>query len=140
MMDQHVRIVSAIVILLALISLTLLLRRLGIVEEHHRKVFSKLITQITLPALILFSMARAELLLSEVELALIMFLAVLICLALGWLIGRTLELDRSRMALSSWPPALATRRFWVSPWSAKSSPKKKCACNPGAIPIRYQNH
>ena len=97
MMDQHFRIVSAIVILLALIFFTILLRRLGIIEEQHGKLFSKLITQITLPALILFSMARAELLFSEVELALIMFLASLFCLTLGWLIGRALGLERAKM-------------------------------------------
>ena len=121
MMDQHFRIVSAIVILLALIFFTILLRRLGIIEEQHGKLFSKLITQITLPALILFSMARAELLFSEVELALIMFLASLFSSHWAGSSGGRSDWNARKWALSFWSPGLAARRCWVSPWSAKSS-------------------
>lgn len=95
-MDEHLRAVSAIVILLLLICLAVLLRRLGVVDEHHGKTFSRLVTQVTLPALILFSMARAEVLFSEIELALAMMAAGLLCLGLGWGIARALALERAK--------------------------------------------
>ena len=95
-MDIHARIVSSITILLALIALALLLKRIGLVAEHHGEVFSKLITRITLPALILFSLARTEVLVTEIELALIFAAATVVCLGGGWLAARLLELDRAR--------------------------------------------
>lgn len=95
-MDEHLRAISAILVLLLLVSLAVLLRRVGVIEEHHGKTFSRLVTQVTLPALILFSMARADVLPSEVELALGMLAASLGCLGLGWVIARSLKLDRAR--------------------------------------------
>ena len=93
-MDVHARIVSSIAILLALIALAVLLKRIGLVSEHRGEVFSKLITRITLPALILFSLARTEVLVTEVELAMIFAGATVVCLACGWLIARMLRLDQ----------------------------------------------
>ena len=95
-MDLHARIVSSIAILLALIGFAALLRRTGLVTERHGEIFSKLITRITLPALILFSLARTEVRLTDVELALIFAGATLVCLILGWLIARSLRLDSAR--------------------------------------------
>lgn len=95
-MDIHVRIISSILILLALIALALLIKRVGLVTEHRGEVFSKLITRITLPALILFSLARTEVLLTEVELALIFAGVTVVCLTFGWAIARMLKLDRAR--------------------------------------------
>ena len=94
-MDIHARIVSSIVILLALIGLALVLKSIGLVTEHHGKIFSKLITHITLPALILFSLARTEVLVTEVELAMLFAAVTVVCLACGWLIARLLNLDRA---------------------------------------------
>jgi len=95
-MDVHARIVSSIAILLALIGLAVLLKRIGLVAEHHGEVFSKLITRITLPALILFSLARTEVLPTDFELAMIFAAVTVVCLTCGWLIARLLNLDRPR--------------------------------------------
>lgn len=95
-MDVHFRIISSIVILLALICLAMLLKRFKVLDEHQGRLFSKLVTHLTLPALIFVSLANTELLWSEGELALIMIIVTLICLALGWLVARMLRLDGPR--------------------------------------------
>ncbi|MDA7947516.1 MAG: AEC family transporter [Hyphomicrobiaceae bacterium] len=96
-MDIHFRIVSSIVVLLALIGLAMLLRRVGLLSERDGEIFSKLITSVTLPALIFVSMARTELHWAELELAGFMAIATLICLALGWVVGRLLKADAPAM-------------------------------------------
>lgn len=60
-MDIHLRIVTSILILLVLISLAVALKRRNIVEESHGRAFSKMITEVTLPALIFFSIVRTGL-------------------------------------------------------------------------------
>ena len=92
-MDIHLRIVSAILVLLALISFAMMLRRVGLLEEHHGEIFSKLVTNVTLPALVFVSLARRELHLAELELAGLMAIATLLCLALGWVIARLVRAD-----------------------------------------------
>ena len=59
-MDVHSRIVSSILVLLALICFAMFLRRIGLLDERDGEIFSKLITNVTLPALIFLSMARTE--------------------------------------------------------------------------------
>ena len=54
-MTQDLRAVTAIAVLLALILLALLLKRLGLLEEAHGKVISRLVTHVTLPAIVLVS-------------------------------------------------------------------------------------
>ena len=108
-MDDHIRIVSSIVVLLLLICVTLLFKRIGLLQESDGAVFSKMITNITLPALIFFSMARTEILWEETELALIMFVVSLVCLFLGWVIARTLKLPAERMG-----PVILTTGFGSS--------------------------
>jgi malate permease and related proteins len=97
-MSETLRAVAAIAALLALILLALLLKRLGLLEEAHGKVISRLVTEVTLPAIVLVSLSRSRILWNELELALIMLGAGLTCLALGWLIARLLRLGRPQTA------------------------------------------
>jgi hypothetical protein len=96
-MEMHLRVVASIVILVALICLAMLLRRLSLLEEGHGKVFSRLVTHVTLPALIFASLARTSIPWDEILLAFYMFAAELICLSLGWAIARIMKLDAPRM-------------------------------------------
>ncbi len=96
-MDIHFRIVSSIIVLLLLICFAMLLRRVGLLDEDDGEIFSRLITNVTLPALIFVSMARTELHWAELELAGFMAIATLICLALGWVFGRLLKADAPAM-------------------------------------------
>ena len=95
-MDYHLRIVSSMGSLLVLFCLAMAFKRSGLLDDNHGKLFSKLVTQVTLPGLIFFSLAHSKLLWSEAELALIMLIVTLICLCLGWLVARTLKLDGPR--------------------------------------------
>ncbi len=86
-------IISAIGSLLVLLCLTLTLRRIGLLNDEHGKLFSLLVTRVTLPALIFYSLNHSHLLWSEAELALIMSLVTVGCLFLGWICARALKLD-----------------------------------------------
>jgi len=97
-MTEDLRAVTAIAVLLALILLALLLKRFGLLEEAHGKVISRVVTHVTLPAIVLVSLSRSRILWDELGLALIMLGAGLVCLALGWLIARLLRLDRPQTA------------------------------------------
>jgi predicted permease len=97
-MTEDLRAVTAIAVLLALILLAQLLKRFGLLEEAHGKVISRLVTHVTLPAIVLVSLSSSRILWDELELALIMLSAGLICLALGRLIARLLRLDRPQTA------------------------------------------
>ena len=91
-------VVSAIVGLFALLGLVLTLKRAGLLSESHGKLFSQLVTRVTLPALIFHSLNKSHLVWSEAEISLVMLLVTLICLFLGWLVARGLNLDGPQKA------------------------------------------
>jgi malate permease and related proteins len=95
-MDFHIHILSSMGSLLALFLLAMAFKRIGILSEDSGKLFSRLVTQVTLPALIFFSLVHSKVLWSEAELALVMLMVTLVCLLLGWLVAVWLKLDGSR--------------------------------------------
>jgi predicted permease len=96
-MDIHLRVLVSIAVLLGLVCLAMLLRRLGVVKAEQGKLFASLVMDVTLPALIFTSLARQPLQWREGLLALVMFSAEVLCLALAWLLGRALRLSRPQM-------------------------------------------
>lgn len=92
-MTEDLRAVTAIAVLLALILFAMLLKRIGLMEEAQGKVISKLVTHVTLPAIVLVSLSRSRFHFDELGLAMIMLGAGLACLLLGWVIARLLRLD-----------------------------------------------
>lgn len=50
--------IQAIVVIFGLILLAMGLRRLGLVQEDYAQIFARLVTEITLPALIFISIAK----------------------------------------------------------------------------------
>ncbi|MFZ9938579.1 MAG: AEC family transporter [Luteolibacter sp.] len=86
-------VVSAIIGLFALLSLVLTLKRTGLLNPSHGQLFSQLVTRVTLPALIFHSLNKSHLVWSEAEISLVMLLVTLVCLVLGWLVARGLNLD-----------------------------------------------
>lgn len=96
-MDIHLRVLASIAVLLGLICLVVLLRRLGVVKAEQGKLFANLVMDVTLPALIFTSLARQPLEWREGLLALVMFGAEMLCLALAWLLGRILRLSHPQM-------------------------------------------
>ena len=92
-MSIELRIVSSIAVLVALIALIMMLRRIGMLHEDHGKLFSSLITNVTLPALVFYSLSRTQILASEAHLAAIMMGAGALCLVAGWGVARALRLE-----------------------------------------------
>lgn len=96
-MDFQVRVLSSIAVLVGLICLAVLLRKLKVLEESHGALFAKLVSQVTLPATIFVYLVEQPIPWQETQLAGIMFLAEVACLALAWFVGRWFSLDRPRM-------------------------------------------
>ena len=95
-MSEDLRAVSAIAVLLALILFAMLLKRIGLLEQAHGRVMSRIVTNVTLPAVVLVSLSRSRILWSDLDLALIMLGAGLVCLAIGWMITRLLRLQEKQ--------------------------------------------
>ena len=74
-MALYQQLISSIAVLAGLIGLAMFLRWIGIIKEEDGQIFSKLVTQITLPALIFVSLAKTSIDWSEGFLVLIMFVA-----------------------------------------------------------------
>ncbi|MGD2021518.1 MAG: hypothetical protein PVJ47_10710 [Thiohalocapsa sp.] len=55
-MDIQTRVLTSILVLLALILLVVGLRRIGLIKEAHGPVFATLVTRVTLPALTVVTM------------------------------------------------------------------------------------
>ncbi len=91
-MNLHAQVLASVTVLVLLICLAVLLRRTGVVQEENGRAFAKLVTHVTLPALIFSSLARASILPSEAVLAACMLGAELLCLGLGWGIATALRL------------------------------------------------
>ncbi|MGE4553531.1 MAG: AEC family transporter, partial [Desulfovibrionaceae bacterium] len=72
------------------------LRRLGLISAEHGPLLGRLVTQVTLPALIFSTLATTRLAWSESMLAGVMLLAEAACLGLAWLAARALRLDGPR--------------------------------------------
>lgn len=93
-MTIYARLITSVAILLGLICFASFLRHKGFIKEEHGGIFAKLVTHATLPALIFVSLAHTTIIWSQAWLALIMLVAELLALGLGWLAARILKLDR----------------------------------------------
>ena len=100
-MDIQTKVISSFAVLVALICLAMMLRRLGLVKEEHGALFSKLVTHVTLPALIFVSLAKSILHWEYALLALIMLAAEIACLVLAWLVGRQMRLPPPQLGALS---------------------------------------
>jgi len=86
--------IQAIIVLIALISLGMLLRRSGMLREEHSSVLANLVTNVTLPALIFTSLAKHPIGKEQVLLALVMIVAEIVCIFLAMIAGNLLKLSR----------------------------------------------
>lgn len=84
--------VSSIIVLVVIILLAVFLKHLKLIRGEHAPVFSKLVTTVTLPALIFHSLAHATLYWEYAVLALVMLAAEVLSLILAWFIGKRLQL------------------------------------------------
>lgn len=92
-MTIHERIFTSIAVLLALICLGAGLRRVDVFRREHGSLLARLATEVTLPALIFWSLATSSILRDELVLAGLMAGSVLAAVAAGWLATRLLRLE-----------------------------------------------
>lgn len=92
-MDIYAKVVTSIAVLVALICFAMLLRKAKLFEEKHGQIFSKLVTQVTLPSLIFVSLAKTKVQMAYCDLALVMLGAELACLVLAWVAAKFLKLS-----------------------------------------------
>ena len=83
-------------VLVTLILLCYFLRRAGVVKEEHGAIFSKMITQVTLPAVIFIAMSEREIRADKLLLPAVIIVAEVACGLLAWGIGASLKLSRPR--------------------------------------------
>lgn len=94
-MPMTTRLIASIVVLLGLICLAAFLRSRGVLKEEQGGAFAKLVTHVTLPALIFVSLAGTPIHWGEAWLALIMLGAELAALCLGWMAATALRMSRA---------------------------------------------
>ncbi len=97
-MSEGLSAVLAIATLLALILFALLLKCRGFLEEAHGRVISRVVTNVTLPAIVLVTLSRSRIQWNEFGLAAVMLGAGVVCLTLGWLIARWFRLPGPQAA------------------------------------------
>ena len=98
---MFIKTVSSVIVLVAIILIAVFLKHLKLIKGEHAPVFSKLVTTVTLPALIFHSLAHATLYWEYAILALVMLAAEVLSLILAWCIGKRLRLAPPNLALSS---------------------------------------
>ena len=89
---MFIQTVSSIIVLVAVILIAVFLKHLKLIRGEHAPIFSKLVTSVTLPALIFHSLAHATLYWEYALLALVMLAAEILSLTLAWFIGKRLQL------------------------------------------------
>jgi len=87
----------SILVLGAVILLVMFLRKQGIVKEENGVLFARLVTTVTLPALIFDSLSNSSLEWQYILLFVYMIIIEVILLLIAWGVGNILKLDRGRM-------------------------------------------
>ena len=96
-MNYFYALLGSLFILVALVLLTLLLRKCSILSTEHQTLFSKLVTDFALPALIFLNLSKQTFELEKLLPALIMMGTILIASSLGFAAGKLLKLDRKSL-------------------------------------------
>lgn len=96
-MNIYMHTLTSILVLAAIISLIVLLRNRGMLKQENGVLFSKLVTQVTLPAIIFYALSHSVLEWKYLLLFLIMIASAIVMLAIAWLIGKSIKLPHPQM-------------------------------------------
>lgn len=96
-MNIYMHTLTSILVLAAIISLIVLLRNRGMLKQENGVLFSKLVTQVTLPAIIFYALSHSVLEWKYLLLFLIMIASAIVMLAIAWLIGKSIKLAHPQM-------------------------------------------
>ena len=96
-MDIYLHTLTSIFVLALIILLIVVLRHFRFLKQEDGLLFSKLVTQVTLPAIIFYSLAHSTLQWKYVFLFLMMIGVSLFVIGLAWIVGRLLKLNPPQM-------------------------------------------
>jgi len=88
---------QSIFVLVVMILMGTLLRRLGVVKEEHGAFFARLVTDVTLPALIFLAVSKHPVSISQLFPPGVLILAEFASGFLAWVLGRALKLSKPRL-------------------------------------------
>lgn len=105
-MNYFYTLLGSLFILVALVSITLLLRSRSILSSGHETLFSRLVTDFSLPALIFVNLSSRTFEIDKLLPAFIMLCTIIIACSLGFIAGRLLKMDRKSLGafvlISGW--------------------------------------
>lgn len=82
-----------------LLGLGVVLRKLRVLKENETRLFVRLVTDVSLPALVLLSLSRADFSWSLIFVALIGWVVLLLAFGLAYLLGRLMRLPDSQLGV-----------------------------------------
>lgn len=98
-MEHFFSLVQSVIILVVLILLTLYLKKRQIISPKDNTVFSKLVTDYTLPALIFANLARQHIDPEQLLAPIVMLSSILISMLIGWGFGKILRLPDKKLGV-----------------------------------------
>jgi len=111
-----------------IILLCLLLRKLSIVKADDEKIFSRLLTQVVLPAVIFLQLSATPIKSNQFLLVFAVFVAGVLSMLLAWLAGRMLKLSKAKTGALMLTSSFGSSALLGYPFIAFSFPD-----NPEAI-------
>lgn len=93
-MSANQSLIEGVVIMLAIISLAVLLKKINILKKEHSQLFSGIVVHITLPAIIFSSLATQNFNIEYIKMAGIMAVIEITIIFLAWLIATVLKFER----------------------------------------------
>lgn len=93
-MDISIGLIEGVVVMFAIISLAVLLKRIGVLSKNDDKLFSRIVLQITLPAVIFSSLAVKQFNSEFLIMAVIMAVIEIGIIILAWSIASLLKFER----------------------------------------------
>ena len=111
-----------------IILLCLLLRKLSIVRADDEKIFSRLLTQVVLPAVIFLQLSATPIKSNQFLLVFAVFVAGVLSMLLAWLAGRMLKLSKAKTGALMLTSSFGSSALLGYPFIAFSFPD-----NPEAI-------
>ncbi|MCX5997216.1 MAG: AEC family transporter [Chloroflexi bacterium] len=96
-MNYFYALLGSLFILVALVLITLLLRKCSILSTEHQTLFSKLVTDFALPALIFLNLSKQTFEIEKLLPALIMMCTIIVACSLGFAAGKLLKMDRKSL-------------------------------------------
>jgi malate permease and related proteins len=93
----NLHLIETVLAFTAVVGMVLVLRRLSIVREEHSQLFARLLTQAILPVVVFHQLVTQPIHQRQLLPVFIIILTGVLSMALSWLLGRALKLDRAKI-------------------------------------------